>query len=70
MEIEPDFLELLSAAEVLGEYGTRVRYPSEEEAEPEEEAARDAIRLAEQVTTFIREKRELEQKRGTDGDPE
>jgi len=27
METEPDFSELLSAAEVLGEYGTRVRYP-------------------------------------------
>jgi HEPN domain-containing protein len=70
MKIEPDFSELLSATEILGEYGTKVRYPSEEEAGPDEEAAREAIRLAEQVTTFVGEKREPEQKQGTDEDPE
>ena len=52
-EREPAFEELMSAAEVLGEYGTAVRYPMEGEEEPDEETAREAIGLAEQIATFV-----------------
>jgi len=65
MEIEPDFSALLSAAEILGEYGTRIRYPSDEDTEPDEEAAREAIRLAEQVKAFVGGKRERNPNQGT-----
>ena len=68
MEIEPDFSELLPAAEVLGEYGTRIRYPSEEDAEPDAEAAREAIGLAEQVKAFVGGKRGQNQNQGTEED--
>lgn len=70
MEIEPDFSELLSAAEILGEYGTRTRYPIEEEAEPDEDAAQEAIRLAKQVTAFVGKKREQDQNQRIDEDTE
>lgn len=53
-EQDPAFRELLPAAEVLGEYATRVRYPMETESEPDEEKAREALHLADQVMAFIR----------------
>lgn len=55
-EQEPAFSELLPAAEILGEYGVRVRYPMEEEAKPDEEAAQEALRLAEEVRAFIEQR--------------
>lgn len=53
-EQDPSFPELLPAGEILGEYATRVRYPLETESEPDEEKAREALRLAEQVIDFTR----------------
>ena len=50
---EPAFEELMSAAEILGEYGTTVRYPMEGSQEPDMEAAKEAIRLAEQVAALV-----------------
>ena len=50
---EPAFEELMSAAEILGEYGATVRYPMEGSEEPDLEAAREAIRLAEQVAALV-----------------
>jgi HEPN domain-containing protein len=70
LELEPDFAGWLDAAEILGEYGTRVRYPSEENPEPDEEAAREAIWLAEQVKAFIDSKRGQEQQEKADEAPE
>ena len=43
----------MSVAEVLGEYGTAARYPVGNEEEPDEEVARGAIQLAEQIATFV-----------------
>ena len=51
---EPAFEELMSATEILGEYGVTMRYPMEGSEEPDIEAARDAIKLAEQVVTLVR----------------
>lgn len=51
---EPVFEELMSAAEILGEYGVTMRYPMEGSEEPDIEAAREAIGLAEQVIVLVR----------------
>ncbi len=48
------FEELMSAAEILGEYGVTMRYPMEDSEEPDIEAAREAIELAEQVIALVR----------------
>ena len=50
---EPAFEELMSAAEILGEYGTTVRYPMEGSEDPDVETAKEAIRLAEQVAALV-----------------
>ena len=50
---EPALGKLMPAAEMLGEYGTTVRYPMEGSAVPDIEAAKEAIRLAEQVATLV-----------------
>ena len=47
------FEELMSAAEILSEYGTTMRYPMEGSEEPDIEAAREAIELAEQVVALV-----------------
>ena len=51
---EPVFGELMAAAEILGEYGVTIRYPTEGSEEPSIEAATEAIDLAEQVATLVR----------------
>lgn len=50
---EPTFEDLMSAAEILGEYGTTVRYPMGRSGDPDLEAAREAVRLAEEVAAFV-----------------
>ena len=52
-ERESDFTALMSAAEILSEYGTTVRYPMGGAAEPDIEAARRAIVLAEQTVALV-----------------
>ena len=47
---ESAFEELMSAAEILSEYGVRVRYPMEVSDEPDKEA----IGLAEEIATLVR----------------
>ena len=47
------FEKLMSAAEVLGEYGVAVRYPMDSSEEPDVEAAREAIRLAGKVAALV-----------------
>ena len=44
----------MSATEILGEYGVTMRYPMEGSEEPDIEAAREAIGLAEQVVALVR----------------
>ena len=51
---EPAFEELMSAAEILGEYGVTIRYPMEGSEEPGIETATEAIDLAEQVAALVR----------------
>ena len=51
---ESVFEELMSAAEILGEYGVIMRYPMEGSEEPDIEAAREAIGLTEKVVTLVR----------------
>ncbi|RKU12158.1 hypothetical protein C6502_06545 [Candidatus Poribacteria bacterium] len=51
---ESVFEKLMSAAEILGEYGVTMRYPMEDLEEPDIEAAREAIELAEQVVALVR----------------
>lgn len=53
MTREPAFEDLMSVAEILGEYGTTIRYPAGGSEEPDLEAAREAVRLAETVATFV-----------------
>ena len=50
---ESAFGELMLVAEILGEYAATTRYPMEGTEEPDIEAGREAIRLAEQVATFV-----------------
>ena len=50
---EPAFEELMSAAEILGEYGTTVRYPMGGSEGPDVEKAKKAIQLAEQVAALV-----------------
>ncbi len=50
---EPAFEALMSAAEILGEYGTTVRYPMEGSEDPDVETAKKAIQLAEQVAALV-----------------
>ena len=52
-ERDPVFEELMQAAEILNEYGAAVRYPSESSGEPDLNAAKEAVRLAEQVAALI-----------------
>ena len=51
---DPTFEELMPAIEILNEYGATMRYPMEGSVEPDIEAAREAIRLAEQVATLVK----------------
>ncbi len=50
----PTFEKLMPAVEILDEYGATTRYPMEGSVEPDIEAAREAIRLAEQVATLVK----------------
>ena len=51
---QPAFSDLELAAETLGRYGAGVRYPLENFVDPDEEEAWEAIRLAEEVATFVK----------------
>ena len=51
---QPAFSDLELAAETLGRYGAAVRYPLENFVDPDEEEAWEAIRLAEEVATFVK----------------
>ena len=53
MAREPAFEELMPAAEILGEYGTAIRYPIEGGEDPDVDMAAEAIRLAEQVAAMV-----------------
>ena len=50
---DPTFEKLMQAVEILAEYGTTMRYPMEGSVEPDIEAAREAIRLAEQIAALV-----------------
>jgi hypothetical protein len=52
--VERSFEELLPAADVLGAYAVRVRYPLEGADEPRTAEATEAIELAERVLTIVR----------------
>ena len=51
---QPAFSDLELAAETLGRYGAGVRYPLENFVDPDEEEACEAIKLAEEVATFVK----------------
>ena len=51
---QPAFSDLELAAETLGRYGAAVRYPMENFVDPDEEEAWEAIKLAEEVATFVK----------------
>lgn len=53
-QCQPAFSELKMAAETLGRYGEGVRYPLEIFVDPDEEEAWEAIALAEEVATFVK----------------
>lgn len=54
MEEEPALGELMPAVESLNEYGTAMRYPEESSSPgPTVEAAKEALKLAEQVAAAI-----------------
>ena len=50
----PAFLELERAADNLGRYGAGVRYPMENFVRPDVKEAMSAIKLAENIGTFVR----------------
>ncbi len=51
---QPAFSQVKLAAETLGRYGAGVRYPLENFVDPDEEEAWEAIALAEEVATFVK----------------
>lgn len=51
---QPAFGQLKLAAETLGRYGAGVRYPLENFVDPDEEVAWEAIVLAEEVATLVK----------------
>ena len=51
--LNPAFADLRSAAEILNEYLAITRYPTEGAQEPDIEAAREAIRLAEAIAAAV-----------------
>ena len=53
MAREPAFEQLMSAAEILGEYGVTTRYPIEGGEAPDVDMAKEAVRLAEQVAAMV-----------------
>ena len=53
-KLRPIFLELELAAETLGRYGAGVRYPMENFVDPDEDEAWEAVRLAEEIATFVK----------------
>ena len=53
MVSEQSFEELMSAAEILGEYGTTIRYPIGGSEDPSLDEAEEAVRLAEKIATFV-----------------
>lgn len=54
MAHDPTFEKLMPAIEILDEYGATTRYPMEGSVEPDIEAAKEAIRLTEQVATLVK----------------
>ena len=54
MERKQAFTELEQAARILSKYGAGVRYPMENFVDPDEEEAWEAIKLAEEVATFVK----------------
>ena len=52
-DFDPAFADLRPAAVALNPYVATVRYPSEAAPEPNIEKAREAIRLAQQIATFV-----------------
>ena len=52
----PAFLELERAADILGRYGAGVRYPMDDFVAPDVEEAMNAIKLAENIATFVKSK--------------
>ena len=48
------FTQLEQAARILSNYGAAVRYPMENFVDPNEEEAWEAIKLAEEVATFVK----------------
>lgn len=52
-EENPVFKELMQAAEILNEYGTAVRYPSESSVEPDLNMAEVAVGLAGKIAALI-----------------
>ena len=54
LELKPAFVELLKTARILMQYGTEIRYPTEQYKEPHEDEAWEAIRLAESVAAFVK----------------
>ena len=53
-QYQPAFSQLKLAAETLGRYGAGVRYPLENFVDPDEQEAWEAIALAEEVATFVK----------------
>ena len=51
--LDPAFADLRPPAVTLNSYVATVRYPSEAAQEPDTEAAREAIRLAQQIAHFV-----------------
>lgn len=54
MESNQAFTELEQPARILSKYGAGVRYPMENFVDPDEEEAWEAIALAEEVATFVK----------------
>ena len=58
IEQEPDFENMMSTVEIMGRFGTELRYPMEDEdtEEPDIAQAYEMIRLAEEVAALVRKR--------------
>ena len=55
VERQPAFAELELTARILSRYGAGVRYPMENFVDPDDDEAKEAVRLAESVAEFVKQ---------------
>ena len=56
---QPAFLKLEECVEILGRYGAEICYPMEQFADPDEDEAWEAVKLAQSVAALVKQNLQL-----------